>query len=88
MSCMNFLLFTILKNCNKFFRPTLQTADCRISIYLISGVVKKFDSKHIITVFQNSLQILKIYSIRNVNYRFSVLAVYFETYPKCNHSIM
>jgi hypothetical protein len=31
------------------------------------------------TMFRNSLPVLKIYSIRNMNYRFSVLAVYIET---------
>jgi len=34
------------------------------------------------TMFQNSLSVLKIYNVRNVNYRFSVLAMNFGTQPE------
>lgn len=34
------------------------------------------------SVFQNSLPVSKIYSARNVNHRFSALAVNFGTQPK------
>jgi len=35
-------------------------------------------------VFQNLLPVLKVYNLRHVYYRFSVLAVNFETQPFMN----
>ena len=60
---------------------------CRISRFCLQRKWKIQNRSHfdwcsaIMTVFKNSLPVLKMYNTRNVNYRFSALAVNFRIQP-------